>query len=215
MEAYKALAKAQAAMGPALKTATNPHFKKQYADLGAVQEACFDALRSNGFAVYQPVGRDESGPFVKTVFAHESGETLECTVPLLVGKNDMQGLGSAITYARRYGLMSMAGIAPEDDDGNAASKSRQDEGRQANTKPQPNTYALNMSDHSAASFTKAVCDMLKGKGQMEGAKVLSQNDHAISQLSDEMQDEITHAAQIEGVDVKARKAAGAPMREVV
>jgi hypothetical protein len=74
-----------------------------------------------------------------------------------------------------------------------------------NEQPKANPYALNMSDHSAASFTKAVCDMLKGKGQMEGAKVLAQNDHAISQLSDEMQDEIAHAAQVEGVDVKARK----------
>lgn len=126
MDHYKALAKAQAEMGPALKTATNPHFKKQYADLGAVQEACFDALRNNGFAVYQPIGRDENGPFVKTIFAHEGGETLECTVPLMVGKGDMQGLGSAITYARRYGLMAMAGIAPEDDDGNAAAKGKRD-----------------------------------------------------------------------------------------
>jgi len=57
---------------------------------------------------------------VKTVFIHESGETLECTIPLFLGKRDMQGLGSAITYARRQGLMAMSGVAPDDDDGNAA-----------------------------------------------------------------------------------------------
>jgi hypothetical protein len=65
---------------------------------------------------------DESGRYVKTIFAHVSGETVECRVPLIVSKNDMQGYGSAVTYARRYGLMGMAGIAPEDDDGNAAAK---------------------------------------------------------------------------------------------
>ena len=59
---------------------------------------------------------------METILGHISGETLKCRVPLIVQKNDMQGYGSAVTYARRYGLMSMAGIAPEDDDGNAASK---------------------------------------------------------------------------------------------
>lgn len=117
---YAALAKAQAEMEPALKKADNPHFRKKYADLGAVQDACLPALRKHGFAVFQPVGRDDHGSFVRTVLAHESGETLDCLVPLLVGKNDMQGLGSAITYARRYGLLCMSGVAPEDDDGHAA-----------------------------------------------------------------------------------------------
>lgn len=118
-KAFVALAKAQSQMGKALKKATNPHFGKQYADLGAVQSACMDALHANGFAVLQPTGRDEAGPYVKTIFAHDSGQTLECVTPLLIDRNNMQGLGSAITYARRYGLLCMAGLAPEDDDGNA------------------------------------------------------------------------------------------------
>lgn len=119
-EAYKALAKAQQEMGKALKKATNPHFRKQYADLGNVQEACLDAFHANGFAVFQPTGHDDLGMFVKTVLAHDTGETLECRTPLIVDKNNMQGLGSAITYARRYGLLCMSGVAPEDDDGNAS-----------------------------------------------------------------------------------------------
>lgn len=118
-KAYTALAKAQTEMGKALKKSTNPHFRAAYADLGAVQDACMPALHANGFAVYQPTGQDEMGPFVKTVLAHESGEVLECRTPLLIDKNNMQGLGSAITYARRYGLLCMSGLAPEDDDGNA------------------------------------------------------------------------------------------------
>ena len=87
-------------------------------------DACLPALNEVGIAVIQPAGEDETGRYVETVFIHgESGDKLSCRVPLIVGKNDMQGYGSAVTYARRYGLMAMAGIAPEDDDGHAASQS--------------------------------------------------------------------------------------------
>jgi len=106
---YTALAAAQAEMGRALKDSKNPHFKSTYADLASVMDACIPALTSNGIAVIQPTGEDEMGRFVKTVLIHgESGESAECRVPLIVAKNDMQGFGSAVTYARRYGLMSMA-----------------------------------------------------------------------------------------------------------
>lgn len=118
-----ALAKAQAEMGVALKKADNPHFKCKYADLSSVVSACMPALNSNGIAVVQPTGEDEHGRYVETILIHgASGQTLSCRVPLIVQKNDMQGYGSAVTYARRYGLMGMAGIAPEDDDGNGAVK---------------------------------------------------------------------------------------------
>ena len=118
-----ALAAAQINMGKALKQASNPHFRSKYADLGSVMDACLPALNERGIAVIQPTGEDDLGRFVQTILIHgESGEQLSCRVPLIVGKNDMQGYGSAVTYARRYGLMAMAGIAPEDDDGNAAAK---------------------------------------------------------------------------------------------
>jgi len=120
---YSALAAAQAEMGPALKDSQNPAFKSKYADLASVMAACMPALSKHGIAVLQPAFDDDTGRYVKTILAHTTGETVECRVPLIVGKNDMQGYGSAVTYARRYGLMSMAGIAPEDDDGNAAAKS--------------------------------------------------------------------------------------------
>lgn len=117
-----ALAAAQAQMGKALKSANNPHFKSKYADLSSVVDATMPALNANGIAVIQPMQESETGRVVMTKFIHTSGEVLECAIPLIVAKNDMQGMGSAITYARRYGLMSLAGIAPEDDDGNAAAK---------------------------------------------------------------------------------------------
>ena len=119
----KALAAAQASMGKALKQANNQHFRNKYADLGNVMDACMPALNEAGIALIQPTDEDDRGRYVETVLIHgESGEQLSCKVPLIVPKNDMQGYGSAVTYARRYGLMAMAGIAPEDDDGNAAAR---------------------------------------------------------------------------------------------
>jgi hypothetical protein len=118
-----ALVKAQKAFGPALKTATNPHFKSRYADLAACVEAVMDGLNNNGIALVQQLTESETGVIVETVFIHESGEMLNCGklhVPAV--KHDPQGYGSALTYARRYSLMAACGIAPEDDDGNAASR---------------------------------------------------------------------------------------------
>lgn len=118
-----ALAAAQGEMGRALKSANNPHFRIKYADLASVMDACMPALTAHGIAVIQPTGEDEAGRYVETILIHaDSDGTLKCRVPLIVQKNDMQGYGSAVTYARRYGLMAMAGIAPEDDNGNAAAK---------------------------------------------------------------------------------------------
>lgn len=116
-----ALAAAQAEMGRAQKSANNPHFKTKYADLDSVCDAAMPALNRHGIAVVQPLQKDGDDWLVVTRFVHgETGESMETPMPLLLGKRDMQGLGSAITYARRYGLMTLAGIAPEDDDGNAA-----------------------------------------------------------------------------------------------
>ena len=121
-----ALVKAQHAFGPALKTATNPHFRSRYADLAACVEAVMDGLNSNGIALVQQLTESDTGVIVETVFIHESGEMLNCGklhVPAV--KHDPQGYGSALTYARRYSLMAACGIAPEDDDGNKASRPAQ------------------------------------------------------------------------------------------
>ena len=120
-EIFAAVASAQKVMEKAKKDSTNPHFKSKYADLASVMDACVPALSENDIAVLQMPYNDDTGMYVKTVFAHgATGQQIECRVPLIIGKNDMQGYGSAVTYARRYGLMSMAGIAPDDDDGNSA-----------------------------------------------------------------------------------------------
>lgn len=117
----KAFPKAQGAMGDVLKKATNPAFKSKYADLSAVVEAVIPPLNENGFSVLQPSGFDEGRVKVMTLILHESGQWMRCTLSLNPTKLDPQGIGSAITYGRRYGLQAMSGVAPEDDDGNAAS----------------------------------------------------------------------------------------------
>jgi len=119
--AIESYVQAQKEMGKALKNATNPHFRNQYADLGNVLNACMKPFNDNGFALSQPSGRNEYGDYVMTVLRHVTGECYTTQVYLVLDKQNMQGLGSAITYARRYGALQMAGIAPEDDDGNEAS----------------------------------------------------------------------------------------------
>lgn len=116
-----ALVKAQKAFGPALKTSTNPHFKSKYADLAACIEAVIDALNENGIALVQQSHHCEDGVIIETLFIHESGETISGgKFHVVASKQDPQGYGSAMTYARRYALQAACGIAPEDDDGNKA-----------------------------------------------------------------------------------------------
>ena len=118
-----ALVKAQRGFAPALKTSTNPHFRSKYVDLAGCVEAVVDSLNAAGIALIQRTSEDATGVTVETVFVHESGEMMECgKLHVPAAKQDPQGYGSALTYARRYSLMAACGIAPEDDDGNAASK---------------------------------------------------------------------------------------------
>lgn len=118
-----AFIKAKKAFAPAMKTSTNPHFKSKYADLAACVEAVDDAFLANGIVMYQETFECANGVLVETVLMHESGETIRCgKLHVPASKQDAQGYGSALSYARRYSLMAACGIAPEDDDGNAASK---------------------------------------------------------------------------------------------
>lgn len=112
----KALAAAQGKLRKAVKDSTNPHFRSRYADLESVIEAMREPFASEGLSVVQSVW---DGMLRTTIF-HSSGESISSTVPLFIPKQDMQGVGSAITYARRYGLAAACGISQTDDDGNDA-----------------------------------------------------------------------------------------------
>jgi hypothetical protein len=121
-----ALATAQGAMKGAVKDSANPFFKSKYADLASVVEAIRSAFSANGLSyiqTVQPSDRDEVR--VETMILHSSGEWISCGVLALpVSKVDAQGYGSALTYARRYSLSAAVGVAPEDDDGNAATAAK-------------------------------------------------------------------------------------------
>jgi len=118
-----AFVEAQKSMGDVLKTKRNDHFKSKYAELADVLEAVQGPLNDNGFSVLQPVSSEPGGAVVRitTLLLHKSGQWVRSTLSLRPVKPDPQGVGSAITYGRRYGLMAMTGVAPEDDDGERAS----------------------------------------------------------------------------------------------
>ena len=116
-----ALVKAQAEMGNAKKDATNPFFKKNYADINSVREAIMPALNAHGICVIQPTTVIDGTTYIETVMLHESGEFISSLTPVVVDKvNDAQRHGSGISYARRYALQSIANIGAEDDDANGA-----------------------------------------------------------------------------------------------
>ena len=117
-----AFVKAKRAFGPALKCKTNPAFKSKYADLGSVIQAVRTPFAAHGLSYVQFPVSGESSVGVTTRLMHSSGEWLEQDYFIPLGKMDAQAAGSAITYARRYALQSIAGIPAEDDDGNAATQ---------------------------------------------------------------------------------------------
>lgn len=120
-EIAAALAKAQAAMKNAVLDKTNPHFKNRYASLASVRDAVTPALAANGISVAQPLDIADGQAVVLTRLQHASGQWIESVCPI-PPTPDMQKMGSAITYARRYSLSAICGIAAdEDDDANAVS----------------------------------------------------------------------------------------------
>lgn len=132
----KAFIAAQKATESVKKAATNPAFKTKYADLAHVVEGVIPALNGAGVGVLQFPAFDGEMVSVTTTLLHDSGASVSSTLSLRPSKSDPQGVGSAITYARRYALLAMTGAAPEDDDGNAASGPRpQPETKRVETQP--------------------------------------------------------------------------------
>jgi hypothetical protein len=129
-ELSTALAKAQGAMAGAKKDTKNEFFKSKYADLSSVWDACRQALSVNGLSVIQTTGNAPDHIVIETQLNHASGQWIRGSITMKPTKTDPQGILSCITYARRASLSAMVGVAPEDDDGNAASGNT-DEKKQA------------------------------------------------------------------------------------
>jgi len=119
-ELVKALSKAQKKFSHAEKNATNPHFRSNYANLSAVIDACRDSLCDEGLSYSQVPKLNGEQWVCETMLFHSSGQWISNQVPILASRADAQGFGSGLTYARRYGLAALVGVAQEDDDGNEA-----------------------------------------------------------------------------------------------
>lgn len=148
-ELATALAKAQGELENASKSSANPHFKSKYADLAEILNTVRPVFSANGLSVTQCPGFANGMVTVETLLMHVSGQWISSTISAPVGKQDAQGVGSAITYCRRYSLAAVAGIAQEDDDGNASIGQTP---KAAKTQRQPDY-----------DFTAAIADIFQAK----------------------------------------------------
>jgi hypothetical protein len=135
-----AMAKAQATMGGAAKDSRNPHFNSAFADLASVVNAVKGPLSTNGIAFVQMPSSTGDLVSVTTRLVHSSGEWMQCTLSARPRKNDPQGVGSVVTYLKRYTLQAMCGVPSEDDDGNAGS--REPEPRRPERRPVDTSKAI-------------------------------------------------------------------------
>jgi hypothetical protein len=150
-----ALVKAQIAFQPALKNSVNPHFRSKYVDLASCVESVISALNANGIFLFQTTSEHPDGIVCETSFLHESGERLDCGKLFFPApKHDPQGFMSCLTYIRRASLMAATSQAPEDDDGNAASRKVD---LKVDLKVHPK---VNLEDHLAAIEGSANSDEL-------------------------------------------------------
>lgn len=180
-----ALSKAQGEFKVIPFDKVNPHFKSKYASLSATIEMIRPILAKHGLSYMQFISTNENSYFVDTVLAHSSGQKISSSLRLIVGRNDMQGLGSAVTYAKRYALQSILGIAgDEDDDGNQAAKEA--ETKKKNTEkmqspPKSNQYQKFSGHH--ADFVMPLSD-LKGKklGELDHAQLAKIREWTTGQL---------------------------------
>jgi hypothetical protein len=167
-EIATALCKAQSLMKHAKKDSANPFFKSHYADLASVMDAIREPFASQGLSFVQGIGDSEHGVAIETMIMHTSGEWLSSKYSVPVTKADAQGVGSAITYGRRYALAALCGVAAEDDDGNAAAKAApapplKDVLKQKLDVPHPKQDNKTLLDDPPSTFRPAIG---KQKGQL-------------------------------------------------
>ena len=139
-ELFTAISKAQSLMNNAKKASDNPFFKSKYADLSDVWDVAQGPLTANGLCVIQGAESEGDSVIVSCRVCHSSGQWVESSLKLVPTKRDPQGIGSAITYGRRYLLASMTGVVTDDDDGNAASGNKEGSAKKSN-RTNPSTHA--------------------------------------------------------------------------
>lgn len=166
-ELAAALAKAQGEIEGAIKDKSNPAFRSKYADLGAVWDAIREPFSKNGLSVVQFPRRDGNSVEVETILLHSSGQWMSGTFSVPTAKQDAHGFGSATTYARRFSLSAVCGVAPVDDDGNAAAG-------KANTHIPTSTHPSDFADEARrdglTTETRSTYQVAKDKKGEEAAK---------------------------------------------
>lgn len=209
-----ALSKAQATVEGAKRDSTNPHFRNRYADLTSVWEACRGALTDNGLSVIQSPGPIAEGRMeMTTQLLHASGEWVRGSLTIPLGKVDAQAYGSATTYARRYALAAFVGVAPDDDDGEAATKAKP---TAATGRQDPNSLAQKKRDgvmEEMFAMIDASADMVELRQwwkdhQAEIAALPSAWQDAISDRKETRKAEIEAEAQNAEQDDEFRNAVG-------
>lgn len=192
---YAALCAAQAEFTAPKRATENSHFKSNYADLAAVVDAVKPALNKHGIAYFHVPTRDEFGMGMKTTLRHaKSGTEISADVPLLLGKQDMQGYKAATTYAKRIGLESTTGVAPDDDDDAETDRKSGmpsmgaaigDAWRDAVMDRLPPNATPRQT---AEAFSKAICEDFKGKGLKALENRWDRHAKMIGQLQDRFPD---------------------------
>ena len=190
---HAAMARAFAQIEGAVKGKTNPAFRSKYADLAAVVDAIKPALCEHGLWFLQRTSRADGGVCVETVILHASGESLSCGVLYMpASKQDAQGYGSALSYARRYSLMAAFGVPAEDDDGNAAA------GRGNGRQDAPEPPAAGETDEMLSALREAAT---QGSAALQRVFAALPNGAAKRAVWD------THAASLKAAAAKADKVA--------
>lgn len=173
-ELSAALAKAQAGIANAAKEGTNPHFNHKYSTLKSVWSVCKTPLTDNGLSIVQSPEVENQTVKVTTTLLHKTGQWIESSITMPVKKWDCQGIGSAITYARRYALAAMVGVAPDgdDDDGEAAvnhhQKTQQPANQQQSQQQQQSQPAQQQTQNEKTDFQKVNAFLKAANCQSKG-----------------------------------------------
>ena len=207
-ELATALSKAQGVIQGAKKDSANPFFKSKYADLASVVEAIRIPFAENGLSYIQSIEPSERNEVrVETTLLHASGQWFSCGVLAVpVAKADAQGFGSALTYARRYSLSAAAGIAPEDDDGNAASKAMP---KRAKDAPEPQAEDTTWTNEDLVGI-QTMCDTMYDLLQVIGmpeTEAQLKCDYYLQMKNQVLAKTVTNrmATAIQAIELKAKK----------
>ena len=150
---WKAFLAAQKSMRDPCKDTTNPHFRSKFVSLKGVADAVRPCLHDAGIVATQMIDYDDAGTFVRTVLAHTGGGSIESRCPVICAKsNDPQAMGSAITYARRYALAAICGVAPSDDDDDGESAVRPPVKKKAKPAGLPKPQPFDSVEHALESL---------------------------------------------------------------